>query len=122
MNPLPCSAILYRAMARKNWINRQSNGVLPTAFKLRPQEQGLSVDIDSPRSCHNALNKCFGVVSLHVGQVRDEELDVVVDEAPHADITGLPHEVENRTESERLASQLAKQSRIVPPDRYLDSV
>ena len=124
MNALSCSAIVYRAMARRKWIDGQLHQVLPAAFKLRsaPKDpQGLSVDTESPRSCHKTLRECFGVVSLHVGRVRDQGLDVVVDESPHANVTGLPREAENRTESERLASLLSRQARIVPPDRYLDS-
>ena len=126
MDALPCSAIVYRAMARRKWIDKSDklHHVLPAAFMLRPapkDPQGLSVDMESPRSCHRTLKECFGVVSLHVGRVRDLGLDVVVDESPHANVTGLPREAENRTESEHLASLLARQARIVPPDQYLDS-
>ena len=79
------------------------------------------MDIQSPRSCHEVLNKCHGVVSLHVGRVRDLQLDIVVDESPHANIAGLPRQEDDRTKVERLASLLAQQARIVPPDQYLDS-
>ena len=125
MERLPCSEIVYRAMSRrKGWIDREAYRVLPAAFIRRPppaDESGLSVDIRSPRSCHETLNKCHGVVSLHVGRVRHLRLDVVVDASPHADITGLPRQEDDPTEAEHLASLLARQARVVPPDQYLDS-
>jgi len=125
METLPCSAIVYRAISRrKGWIDWEARRVQPAAFISRPpptDEDGLSVDIQSPRSCHETLNKCHGVVSLHVGRVRDLGLDIVVDDSPHANITGLPRQEDDRTEAEHLASLLARQARIVPPDQYLDS-
>jgi hypothetical protein len=123
MEALPCSAIVYRAISRKNWIDKAAKCVTPAAFVRRPaprDEKGLSVDVESPNSCHKSLRDCFGVVSLHVGRVRDLQLDVVPDQLPHANITGLPRQEDDRTEAEHLASELAKQSRIVPPEQYMD--
>ena len=121
MQSLPCNAIVFRAMARKNWIDATTGNVLPAAFLRRPPPadvDGLSVDVESARSCFLVLNKCHGVASLHVGRVRDLGLDIVTDEMPHANITGLPLGTENVTLAERLASQLAKQARLVAPERY----
>ena len=111
-------------MSRKGWIDWDKHQIQPVAFfrRLPPRDEvGLSVDVQSPRSCHEILNKCHGVVSLHVGRVRDLRLDIVVDGSPHANITGLPRQEDDRTEAEHLASLLARQARIVPPDQYLDS-
>jgi hypothetical protein len=111
-------------MSRKDWIDARAEAeyhVLPSAFKLRPapkDEAGLSVDVKSARSCHESLNKCHGVASLHTGRVRDLGLNVIVDAFPHGNITGLPREAQDRTEAERFASLLAKQARIVPPEGY----
>jgi len=105
-------------MARKNWVDRTTQNVLPVAFVLRPapkDPKGLSLDVDSPESCASSLNECFGVVSLHVGKVRDIGLDVVIDESPHANIKGLPRREEDAAAAERFASLLAKQARLVPP-------
>jgi hypothetical protein len=116
MEPLACSAIFYRAMARKNWIDKVTQRVLPAAFKRRPSpadDDGLSVNVASPQSCTSSLRQCFGVASLHVGRVRDAGLDVVVDAAPHANIIGLLRDTDDRTEAERLASLLARQARLV---------
>jgi len=124
METLPCSAIVYRAMSRKKWINPETHQIQPAAFIRRPppaDDSGLSVNIESPRSCHKTLNQCHGVASLHVGRVRDLRLNVVVDASRHADIAGLPRREDDRTEAEHLASLLAQQARIVPPDQYLDS-
>jgi hypothetical protein len=118
MEPLACSAIVFRAMARKNWIDRVSQRVLPAAFIRRPppaDEDGLSVNVESPESCASALRECFGVASLHAGRVRDMGLDVVVDAPPHANITGLPRQTDDRTQAERLASLLARDARLLSP-------
>lgn len=115
--PLPCPTIVYRAMARKNWIDKTAKRVLPAAYFRRPppkDEDGLSVDISSPQSCSSALRNCYGVASLHVGRVRDIGLDVVVDDAPHAAITGLPRREDDPARAERLASLLSRQSRLLP--------
>lgn len=121
MEPLACSTIVYRAMARKNWVDATTQSILPAAFMRRlppADEDGLSVDIHSARSCSLALNKCHGVASLHVGRVRNLGLDVVVDEPPHANITGLPSTTDDAARTERLASQLARQARLVPAEQY----
>jgi hypothetical protein len=97
------------------------NGILPAAFFRRDSphdDDGLSVNIESPRSCAATLKNCH-VASLHVGRIRDLGLDVVIDDPPHANITGLPRISEDRTRAERLASQLAKQARFIPPEQYL---
>ena len=84
-------------------------------------EDGLSVDVKSADSCRKSLRDCYGVVSLHTGRLRDLQLDVVPDELSHANVTGLPRQEEDRTSAEHLASELARQARIVPPDEYLNS-
>lgn len=120
MESLACGTIVYRAMARKAWVDPTTQRVLPAAFVRRPapvDDDGLSVDVDSARSCALALNKCHGVASLHVGRVRDLGLDVVVDKVPHANITGIPRATEDAALAERFASELARQARLVPPDQ-----
>lgn len=116
MDVLECSAIVFRAMARKNWVDRTTNRILPAAFMRRPapkDDDGLSVDVASAESCRGSLREVFGVASLHVGRIRDLGLDVVVDEAPHANIVDLPRASHDRTQAERLASQLARQARLI---------
>lgn len=114
MDPLPCNAIVFRAMTRKGWVDPATKAVLPAAFLRRPppkDDDGLSVDIASPQSCVAALRETFGVASLHVGRLRDLGIDVIVDQAPHANITGIPRTSDDRARAEWLASQIARQAR-----------
>ena len=123
--PPACQAIVFRAMTRKNWIDPASQRVLPAAFFRRPapkDDDGLSVDVVSPRSCASALNKCFGVASLHVGRVRGLGLDVQLDESPHANITALPRSTDDQAKAEWLASQLARHARFIPPEKCQPAV
>jgi hypothetical protein len=116
--PLPCSAIVYRALFKKGWINEDTGGVKADAFFLRERDlpSGLSVNIAatcSPQQCAANFDGCSAVASLHVGRVRDLGLDVVPDSKTHANIKGLPYREDNRAEAERFAGLLAKQSRLI---------
>lgn len=85
-------------------------------MRKEKEEKGLSVNIAavcSPQECANRFSKCNAVISLHVGTVRDLGLDVVQDKQNHANITGIPYREDDLAEAERLASLLAKQSRII---------
>lgn len=118
IEPLPCSAIVYRALLRKRWVNEDTGMVKADAYFLREKEKntGLSVSIArtcSPQQCANRFIECFGVASLHVGHIRDIGLDVVPDSLYHANIIGLPYREDDRDGAERFAGSLAKQSRIV---------
>jgi len=122
MDALPCKTIVYRAI-RKSWVDPVTKSILPAAFLRRepPQdEDGLSIDIQSPQSCASALRNCH-VASLHVGRIRDLKLDVVIDELPHANINGLPRSCDDQALAEWFASQLARQARFIPPEHYLPS-
>lgn len=117
--PLPCSTIAYRAI-RPKWVDAVTNEVLPAAFQRRPapnDDDGLSVDVLSAQSCAKALSKCK-VASLHVGRIRNAGLDVVVDNLPHGNITGVPRQDENPTAAVRLSVELARQARLIPPQQY----
>ncbi|MCC3446805.1 MAG: hypothetical protein JGK04_04600 [Microcoleus sp. PH2017_39_LGB_O_B] len=110
------SAIVYRALLRRQWIDETSDIVLLFAYLLRPNEPGLSVTIASvcsPEQCAAKFNNCFGVASLQVGQIRELGLDAVPDSASHAQIVGLPYVTDDRDRAERLADLLAERSRIV---------
>lgn len=124
MESLPCSAIVYRALLRRQWFDKQSNRVLPAAFVRRDapkDDDGLSVGTATAEICAQTFNKCFAVGSLHVGKVKDLSLDVVPDELPdHANITGVPRAAEDVARAERLASQLAKQSRLFDVSHFAE--
>ena len=122
METLACNTIVFRAMTRKNWVDSVTKRILPAAFVRRPppkDDDGLSVDVESPRSCVSELNSSFGVGSLHVGRIRDLGLDVAADDPPHAVITGVPRATEDQAKAEWFASQLAKQARFISPEDYM---
>ena len=109
------SAIVYRALLGKHWID-EANLVLSFAYLLRINEAGLSVKIASvcsPEQCAAKFKNCYGVASLQVGQIRELGLDAVPDSASHAQIVGLPHVKDDRDKAERLADLLAQRSSIV---------
>ena len=114
-NTLPDSAIVYRALLRRQWID-EANLVVSSAYLLRANEPGLSVTIASvcsPEQCAAKFNNCYGVASLQVGQIRELGLDAVPDSASHAQIVGLPQVKDDRNRAERLADLLAQRSSIV---------
>ncbi len=116
--PLSSDAIVYRALIKKKWVNEDTGEILPDAFFLRKErgETGISVNIAnvcSPEDCA-ARFKCKFVASLQVKIVRDLGLDVVQDKPNHANINGLPYQDDDLAEALRLASLLAKHSKIIP--------
>ncbi|MEG3861223.1 hypothetical protein [Microcoleus sp. herbarium12] len=114
--PLPESAIVYRALLRRQWIDEANNLVVSSAYLLRANEPGLSVTIASvcsPEQCAAKFRNCYGVASLQVGQIRELGLDAVPDSASHAQIVGLPYVIDDRDRAERLADLLAEQSIVI---------
>ncbi|MEK0182478.1 MAG: hypothetical protein EAZ78_12290 [Oscillatoriales cyanobacterium] len=114
--PLPESAIVYRALLRRQWIDEANNLVVSSAYLLRPNEPGLSVTIASvcsPEQCAAKFQNCYGVASIQVGQIRELGLDAIPDSDSHAQIVGLPYVKDDRDRAERLADLLAERSRIV---------
>jgi hypothetical protein len=114
---LPCGFIVYRAI-RRRWVVEHTGELATIAFIRRPNDtDGLSVNTESVEGARNTTQKCFAVVSLHVGRVRNIGLDVIPDEPNHANITNLPSaeeyesSIEYRTRAERLAGKLIRQSR-----------
>lgn len=72
---LPDSAIVYRALLRKQWIDPETQEITSDAYYLRKQknELGLSVNLASscsPEDCANKFNNCYGIASLNVGEIR----------------------------------------------------
>ena len=118
---LPCDVITTRLLIKKGWIDQLAKKALPAAFllPLKDLDTGLSLFYDlPPEQCASRMNKVLGLASLHVGSIRSLMLDVYADDVHHAYIVGLPcSEVENLSEedakrAERLAVELAKQSRL----------
>lgn len=116
LDSLPNSTIVYRALLRKQWVNRNDGFVQYNAYLLRKNESGLSVRIEgacSPSECAARFRNCYGVASLQVAFIRELGLDVVPDSPSHAQIIGLPSREDDFESAVRLARLLAQQSRLV---------
>lgn len=114
---LPCGFIVYRAI-RRGWVVEHTGELATIAFIRRLSDtDGLSVNTVSVEGARNTTQRCFAVVSLHVGRVRNLGLDVVPDQPDHANITNLPSaeeiesSIEHKARAERLAGELKKQSK-----------
>jgi hypothetical protein len=95
-------------------MNSKQMKELPEAFLIRHDELDSGLSVNWNMTCDEARNqfeKCYGVVTLHVGRVRSLNLDVVPDEPQHANIKGLPYKEDSPREAERLANLLAQQAR-----------
>jgi hypothetical protein len=60
--PLPDTAIVYRSMLRKQWIDEDTGRVKADAYFLRGNEPGLSVNLAStcsPQQCAKMFRKCY---------------------------------------------------------------
>lgn len=129
---IPCSILVYRALLRSKWIDPDHNSILPDAYIPRANGQdddGLSVVLAQSRIPEELIQgaeevaasfkKTYGVATLHTGWVRniDKKLDIIpdhLDEQPHhALLTGVPRQDQNPAETERLAGQLARISRLI---------
>src|SRR4051812_25589598 len=86
--PLDCSAIVYRALLRGSLIDKTTGRILAGAFIRRVKDvDGLSVYISANYSKSQIIldfDPCHGIVSLHVGRIRDMGLDVESDSLFHA--------------------------------------
>ena len=113
--PLGCSAIVYRALLRSSLIDKITGRISAGAFMRRAKDvDGLSVYVSanySKRQIVLDFDPCHGIVSLHVGRIRDIGLDVQCDSLVHANIIGLPTE-DNLLMAERFAGLLARQARL----------
>jgi hypothetical protein len=118
--PLACSKIVYRAAMDESWFSKDASEVDAAAFfkRGRHDSHGLSVGLTEYAYRRYLSGPVAGVISVHVGHVRDvrdaelkDALDVVIDDAPHGNITNIPDKPKSgprRKLAERIASQLAK--------------
>lgn len=121
INPLPSNAVVYRAATDPSWFIENNTKVHAAAFIKRSQRwdaNGLSIGTE-PYFYRDYLTRPInGVISVDVGKVRevveghpDHILDVLIDNKPHGNITGLPFPKSGlRRIAERLASLLATQA------------
>src|SRR5882724_11661433 len=118
-NPLPCETIVYRAAMDESWFSKDKTEVDAIAFHRRERRDptGLTIGLHDRFYRDGLTRPIAGVISVHVGHVRDvgDELevvlDVVIDRAPHGNILGLPFaKSPNRKIAERIASLLARKA------------
>ncbi|MGA7081248.1 MAG: hypothetical protein WBQ43_04760 [Terriglobales bacterium] len=103
--------ILLRALLRRAELDDPV-----TAFFMRSNERdtGLSVNFDmTPDECRAQFRTSHGVRSLLVQSVRELELEVIPDDAHHANVKGIPHKDDDPDRAELLAGQLLKISQLV---------
>ncbi len=103
--------ILLRALLRRAELDDPV-----TAFFIRGNERdtGLSVNFDmTPVECRAQFRTSHGVRSLLVQSVRELQLEIVPDEARHANLKGIPHKDDDPDRAEFLAGQLLKISELV---------
>jgi hypothetical protein len=89
-----------------------------TAFFIRNSERntGLSVNFDlTADECRAqaCFEKTYGVRSLLVQSVKELMLEIVPDDAHHANVKGIPHADDDPVRAEFLAGQLLKISDLV---------
>ena len=122
-NILPCSAIVFRAVLRPGWVDKDSGKVMPAAFFRRhPPKDTLGISVGHSCDVQSYLrqfNKSHGAMTLHVGRIRDVGLDVIPDGPTgipcHAVITGAPYPGDDTLRAESLALDLARQARLLAP-------
>ena len=108
---------LYRGIDKKRWYVTTEQKVLSAAFKLKPEEPGLSVLKAvgcSVTICLAGRNECYGEFSLVTERVLALGLRVLDDEPDdphysesHAEIRGLPP-FEDELRAEQLATALSE--------------
>ena len=121
VNPLPNSAVVFRAATDATWFYDNNTKVDAAAFIKRSPRwdaNGLSIGTEPYFYRDYFLKPINGIISVNVGKVRevvegqpDHILDVLIDNKPHGNITGLPFPKRGlRRMAERLASLLARQA------------
>lgn len=112
--------LLYRAITKKGWVNPDTREIQAAAFILRFRkstqnyEKGLSCDL-RPEKSYQYLSKCFGILQISVGEIRELGLEVDNDHDSHVNIINLPHPELNEQKYKDIAAQLARKAKL-----YLD--
>jgi hypothetical protein len=121
-NPLACEFIVFRAALEESWFSSDPQEVDSAAFYRRKgvDDDGVSIGVSSYSYRSYLKNPIFGIISVHVGHVRDvndaelpSALDVEIDDPPHGNIINVPFKEKRgprRRLAERIASLLARQA------------
>lgn len=113
---LPCEQIVYRTVTRAKDFGRDCLPLAGAFLRRQSDTDGMSVNynVDVPDGCGVGLSKKKAVVSVHVGWLRDLDLDVEADTEDHAVITGVPfsNDVDQIETVEQLAAKMAEMARV----------
>jgi hypothetical protein len=116
--PYDCAQIVYRAIPRSDWLDESGDPTIDNYLRRERDVDGLSVSSSLADCKANFQRPIYGVMSLHVGKVRDLGLEIIPDEPSHAAINDgerrLPFRNENEIEALNLADELLQLSRPVP--------
>lgn len=123
---LQAQDLVYRAMLREDWIDQETQEVLPAAYMRGERDvHGISVGIVATYPLKRFIRKwsrCYGVATLKVQDTRnitDEDgqilgIDIVPDSIRHANInTHIPYQTDNLIKALHIATQLADDSTMV---------
>lgn len=118
--PLPCDAILFRALIYENLIAKDGSHKVATFIRRREADpNGLSIS-DTIQHCKESMPTgiIFGVRSVHIGTLRDNGFDVFLDSPGHGNLkfsngTLTPRRQDNETQANDTAEALLKYSRPV---------
>ena len=116
----PCATILYRTVRRKDWFDPDDESRIKDAAFMRRRgvdTDGLSLFDSfhvSESDCIEAELSCHGLVTLHVGTLRDLGLHAIRDPADHRKvlIVNMPFENPGDAIQEALLDQVADSARI----------
>jgi len=118
----PVPDLVYRGLKNKKCIDTTRGVVTPEAYIRREGEEGISV-ATSPQAVRDVLETLRGIAELDVTDIRSivnratgTPLDVVLDNPPHGNIIGVPRLSEDKMVAESLAGELARISKLLPPD------
>ncbi len=104
---LPCETILIRSLIYPNLISKEDGSHKERAFIRRKDSdpQGMSVTTTIQEAKDALPRGIFGARSVHIGRLRDNGLDVIMDTPTHGNIRYLDGRLTPRDEDDRLAAQ-----------------
>lgn len=110
--PLDCSTIIFRTITRAADLGPDDRPLASAFMRRANDDDGLSVDynVEVPDGCAPQLTGKRAIFSLHVGKLRDLEVEVVPDTENHALIRVPPHE--DLEAALQVAAELAQLARL----------
>jgi hypothetical protein len=119
--PLPCEAILFRAIINSGSFKKDGSPKPQIFIRRREADpNGLSIT-DTIQHCKESMPSglIFGVRSVHIGTLRDNGFDVFPDSPTHGNLkfsdgTLTPRRQDNEPQANDVAELLMRCSRPIP--------